>query len=78
MASPIADYPPTGIKVVIVVAGFGGLTVAIEVHLKGHESVVIEKEAKWEVLGVIVSISKSHLVDPPPPPKFIRAPGNCC
>jgi len=76
MASPIADYPPTGIKVVIVGAGFGGLTAAIEAHLKGHEPVVIEKEAKWEVLGDIISISKSHLVDPPP--RFIRAPGNCC
>jgi len=59
MASPIAHYPPTGIKLVIVGAGFGGLTAAVEAHLKGHEVVVLEKAAKWEQLGDIISIGKS-------------------
>jgi NADPH-dependent 2,4-dienoyl-CoA reductase/sulfur reductase-like enzyme len=67
MASPIADYPRTGIEMVIIGAGFAGLTAAIEAHLKGHEPVVLEKAAKWEVLGDIISISKSPLVRFAPP-----------
>jgi len=72
MASPIADYPPTGIKMIIVGAGFGGLTAAVEAHLKGHQVVVLEKTS-FEQLGDIISISK-WLPDRrpalPPPPGF--------
>ncbi|KAI5820119.1 hypothetical protein BZA77DRAFT_127223 [Pyronema omphalodes] len=57
MASPIAEYPKTGLKVVVVGAGFGGLTAAIECHLKGHEVVILEKTPTWTQLGDIISIS---------------------
>jgi 2-polyprenyl-6-methoxyphenol hydroxylase-like FAD-dependent oxidoreductase len=57
--APIASYPKTNIKVVVVGAGFGGLAAAVESKLKGHDVVVIEKTPKWEQLGDIISISKS-------------------
>jgi 2-polyprenyl-6-methoxyphenol hydroxylase-like FAD-dependent oxidoreductase len=57
--APIASYPKTNIKVVVVGAGFGGLATAVESKLKGHDVVVIEKTPKWEQLGDIISISKS-------------------
>jgi thioredoxin reductase len=59
MASPIASYPKTNIKIVIVGAGFGGLTAAVESKLKGHEVIVLDKTPKWGQLGDIISISKS-------------------
>lgn len=58
MTSPIAEYPKTGIKVVVVGAGFGGLTAAIECTLKGHDVVVLEKAPYWQQLGDIISISE--------------------
>ena len=58
MARPVAEYLPTGIKVVVVGAGFGGLTTAIECRLKGHSVDVLEKVSKWEPLGDIISISE--------------------
>jgi 2-polyprenyl-6-methoxyphenol hydroxylase-like FAD-dependent oxidoreductase len=61
MASPIAQYPPTGLQVVIVGAGFGGLTAAIESKLKGHDVVVLEKAPEWKHLGDIISISRFFL-----------------
>ena len=56
MAKPIASYPPTGIHVVIVGAGFGGLTAAIECHLKGHRVTVLERAPDWRNLGDILSL----------------------
>lgn len=56
MAKPIACYPPTGIHVVIVGAGFGGLTAAIECHLKGHKVTVLERTPEWRDLGDILSL----------------------
>ena len=58
MARPIAEYPATGIKVVVVGGGFGGLTTAIECRLKGHSVEVLEKVSKWEPLGDIISIGR--------------------
>ncbi|KAI5803048.1 hypothetical protein EDC01DRAFT_774719 [Geopyxis carbonaria] len=57
MASLIAEYPKTGIHIVIIGAGFGGLTAAIEATLKGHTVEVLEKNPRWEQLGDIISIS---------------------
>ncbi|KAH8149816.1 uncharacterized protein LAJ45_05968 [Morchella importuna] len=57
MASPIAQYPKTGIRVIIVGAGFGGLTAAIECTLKGHTAIIVEKTPTFEQLGDIISIS---------------------
>ncbi|KAI7124781.1 hypothetical protein KC352_g32288, partial [Hortaea werneckii] len=41
--SPYAKVPKTGIKVIIVGAGFGGLCAAIECHRQGHNVEVYEK-----------------------------------
>ena len=54
--SPSIDRPkPSGIKVIIVGAGFAGLTAAIECHRKGHEPIVLESFAELKVLGDIIS-----------------------
>ena len=56
MAQPIAHYPPTPLHIVIVGAGFGGLTAAIECHFKGHTVTVLERSPEWNQLGDIISI----------------------
>ncbi|MCJ1322613.1 hypothetical protein MMC15_007962 [Xylographa vitiligo] len=54
--SPSTDKPhSSGIKVIIVGAGFAGLTAAIECHRKGHEALVLESFAELKVLGDIIS-----------------------
>lgn len=56
---------PTGIKVIIVGAGFAGLTAAIECHRKGHDVIVLEKVADLKPLGDIISfgqVSSRHLL----------------
>lgn len=45
----------TGIKVVVVGAGFGGLTAAIECHRHGHDVVVYESFPELKPLGDIIS-----------------------
>lgn len=47
--------PKTGIKVLIVGAGFGGLTAAIECHRHGHDVVIYESFPELKVLGDIIS-----------------------
>ncbi|KAJ5752165.1 hypothetical protein N7520_009082 [Penicillium odoratum] len=46
---------PTGIKVVIVGAGFGGLTAAIESHRQGHTVEIYESFPELKALGDIIS-----------------------
>ncbi|CEJ60939.1 Putative Related to maackiain detoxification protein 1 [Penicillium brasilianum] len=46
---------PTGIKIVIVGAGFGGLTAAIECHRQGHTVEVYESFPELKALGDIIS-----------------------
>ncbi|KAJ5730289.1 uncharacterized protein N7483_004797 [Penicillium malachiteum] len=46
---------PTGIKVVVVGAGFGGLTAAIECHRQGHTVEVYESFPELKSLGDIIS-----------------------
>ncbi|EEA24975.1 hypothetical protein TMatcc_008079 [Talaromyces marneffei ATCC 18224] len=48
-------HAPTGIKVLIVGAGFAGLTAAIECHRKGHDVVVLESFPQLKILGDIIS-----------------------
>lgn len=80
MTSPIADYPKTGIKVIIVGAGFGGITTGIECALKGHQATIVERASTFQQLGDIISISeykpssrkgkgkkKKKQLSPPPP-----------
>jgi 2-polyprenyl-6-methoxyphenol hydroxylase-like FAD-dependent oxidoreductase len=45
----------TGIRVIIVGAGFGGLCAAIECHRQGHEVEVYESFKELKVLGDIIS-----------------------
>ena len=46
---------PSGIRVVIVGAGFAGLTAAIECHRKGHSAIVLESVKEMKQLGDIIS-----------------------
>ncbi|KAI0022615.1 FAD/NAD(P)-binding domain-containing protein [Xylariomycetidae sp. FL0641] len=45
----------TGIKVIVVGAGFGGLGAAIECHRQGHDVEIYEAFAELKVLGDIIS-----------------------
>ncbi|PVH96976.1 FAD/NAD(P)-binding domain-containing protein [Periconia macrospinosa] len=47
--------PKTGIKVIIVGAGFGGLTAAIECIRQGHTPVIYESFPELKVLGDIIT-----------------------
>jgi thioredoxin reductase len=58
----IAEYPPTGLEVIVVGAGFGGLTAAIECARKGHKVQVLERTPQWTQLGDIISLSGSPLL----------------
>ena len=49
----------TGIKVIIVGAGFGGLTAAIECHLQGHDVVVLEAVRELKPYGDIISFGSN-------------------
>jgi 2-polyprenyl-6-methoxyphenol hydroxylase-like FAD-dependent oxidoreductase len=48
---------PTGIRVVIVGAGFAGLTTAIECYRQGHTPMVLEKFPALKPLGDIISFA---------------------
>lgn len=54
MAVPLAQYEKSGIKVVVVGGGFGGLTAAIECHFKGHDVQLIDK--CFSQMGDIISL----------------------
>jgi 2-polyprenyl-6-methoxyphenol hydroxylase-like FAD-dependent oxidoreductase len=49
--------PPSGIHVIIVGAGFAGLTAAIECHRKGHSVLVLESFPELKILGDIISFA---------------------
>lgn len=51
--------PKTGIKVLIVGAGFGGLTAAIECHRQGHTVEVYESFPQLKPLGDIISFGSN-------------------
>ncbi|EJU01717.1 FAD/NADP-binding domain-containing protein [Dacryopinax primogenitus] len=55
MVSP-TQHPPSGIKVLIVGAGFGGITAAIECHNKGHQVIVLEAFPELKILGDVISL----------------------
>lgn len=54
-----ARLPPSGIKVIIVGAGFAGLCAAIECDRKGHSVILLEKVAELKPLGDIISFSSN-------------------
>ncbi|KAI3330315.1 hypothetical protein F4824DRAFT_515699 [Ustulina deusta] len=47
--------PPTGIKVIVVGAGFGGLGAAVECHRQGHDVEIYEAFPELKQLGDIIS-----------------------
>lgn len=55
MSTSFPRLPPSGIKVIIVGAGFAGLTAAIECDRKGHSVTVFEKVSELKPLGDIIS-----------------------
>lgn len=48
--------PPTGISVLIVGSGLGGLTFAIEAYRQGHDVQIIEKRPKIEDFGKLLVV----------------------
>ncbi|OHF01552.1 hypothetical protein CORC01_03042 [Colletotrichum orchidophilum] len=52
----VVRYPPTGIKVVIVGAGLGGLQAAVECWRKGHDVQVLEKGPAISEAGDVVRL----------------------
>ncbi|EMC96381.1 hypothetical protein BAUCODRAFT_130994 [Baudoinia panamericana UAMH 10762] len=53
------ERPSSGIKVIIVGAGFGGLTAAIECHRQGHTVEMYESFRELKVLGDIISFGSN-------------------
>ncbi|ORY68913.1 uncharacterized protein BCR38DRAFT_482385 [Pseudomassariella vexata] len=52
-----APPTPSGIRVLIVGAGFAGLTAAIECHRHGHTPIILEKFPELKPLGDIISFA---------------------
>jgi 2-polyprenyl-6-methoxyphenol hydroxylase-like FAD-dependent oxidoreductase len=51
--------PKTGIKIIVVGAGFGGLTAAIEARRQGHDVEIYESFPELKVLGDIISFGSN-------------------
>src|SRR5271154_6833840 len=54
-----STLPKSGIKVIIVGAGFGGLAAAIECHLAGHDVTLLEAVKELKPFGDIVSFGSN-------------------
>jgi len=59
LQDPYPDRKPTGINVVIVGAGFGGLCAAIECYRQGHQVQIYESFQELKVLGDIISFGSN-------------------
>ncbi|KAI0472817.1 putative monooxygenase [Xylariaceae sp. FL0804] len=57
MAAAPPPPKPTGVRVLVVGAGFAGLTAAIECRRKGHSVVLLEKFPELQLLGDIISFA---------------------
>ncbi|KAI1151221.1 putative monooxygenase [Nemania diffusa] len=55
MSQPPQTAPKSGTRVLVVGAGFAGLTAAIECHRKGHSVTLLEKFPELKLLGDIIS-----------------------
>lgn len=53
--APVGTYPNTGIGVLIVGTGFGGLTSALEFTRKGHNVRVLERNHEPDISGKLTS-----------------------
>ena len=49
--APVGTYPSTGIDVLIVGTGFGGLTAALEFTRKGHNVRILERNNEPDISG---------------------------
>lgn len=49
--APVGTYPSTGIDVLIVGTGFGGLTAALEFTRKGHNVRILERNKGPDMSG---------------------------
>ncbi|KAK3707169.1 hypothetical protein LTR37_012338 [Vermiconidia calcicola] len=56
---PHTSKQKSGIKVLIVGAGFGGLCAAIECHRQGHDVEILESFREFKVLGDIISFGSN-------------------
>lgn len=54
--APVGTYPSTGIDVLIVGTGFGGLTAALEFTRKGHNVRILERNNEPDVSGKSTSL----------------------
>ncbi|KAF7169116.1 hypothetical protein CNMCM5623_001924 [Aspergillus felis] len=54
-------YPPSGLSILVVGGGIGGLTFAIEAYRKGHEVRVLEKRPNFEGYGDLLLIECNAL-----------------
>lgn len=59
MSQPFPRLPPSGIKVIVVGAGFAGLTAAIECDRKGHDVTLFERVSELKPLGDIISFGQN-------------------
>lgn len=55
----INQVSPSEIRVIIVGAGFAGLTAAIECHRKGHSVLILESFPELKILGDIISFASN-------------------
>ncbi|KAH6613955.1 hypothetical protein C7974DRAFT_344738 [Boeremia exigua] len=70
--SQLTRQPATGISVLVVGAGIGGLTFAIEAHRKGHDVRVIERSPEGQYSGEIIMITTPALHTPKKWPGFME------
>lgn len=50
--APLHHYPRSGITVLIVGTGFGGLTAALECYRKGHDVRILERNQTTDTSGM--------------------------
>ncbi|KAK3940904.1 hypothetical protein QBC46DRAFT_384095 [Diplogelasinospora grovesii] len=55
----ISRLPPSGVSVIVVGAGFAGLTAAIECDRKGHSVILFDKSPALKPLGDIISFGQN-------------------
>lgn len=51
-SAPLHHYPRSGITVLIVGTGFGGLTAALECYRKGHDVRILERNQTTDTSGM--------------------------
>jgi heterodisulfide reductase subunit A-like polyferredoxin len=62
--SSVQRYPLTGINVLVVGAGVGGLTAALECYRKGHNVRIIEREPTISTAGKYSGASQTNNAEP--------------